>query len=61
MTRYELRAVVRGRPRRLGVAHTPEDAERAKSAFEAGVHASVEVVAVEQLPDDGAAWRAEAA
>ncbi|GAA3749965.1 hypothetical protein [Micromonospora maritima] len=61
MTRYEMRAVVRGRERRLGLADTAEDAERTRAAFEAAVRAPVEVVAIEQLPDDEKSWRAEAA
>lgn len=61
MTRFQLRAVVRGKEKCLGVARTEAEAERVRPAFEASLRSPVEVVAVEQLPDDEAAWRADAA
>lgn len=62
MTRYQLHAVVRGKDKTLCEADTPEDAARVRPAFEAALHKPVLVIPVErQLPDDGAAWRAEAA
>ncbi|MFG3710782.1 hypothetical protein [Micromonospora sp. NPDC047730] len=59
MTRVEIRAQMRGRDRCLGVADTPEDAERVQAAFAAALRRPVRLVPVEQRPVAG--WRAEAA
>lgn len=62
MTRYQLRAVVRGKDKTLCEAGTREAVERVQPAFEAAMRRPVLVVPVERsLPDDEASWRAEAA